>query len=358
MFGQQKNRLTPQEQREFFEIIGNFVETGLTVSEGVQAFQGDAPKGSYIYRMCSQLLKDMNNGFPFSEALKKFPKSFPPFTVGVISMAENTSNLTEALKEISFRQELQNDIASKVHSATLVPKIAGLFGIAAFLFASLWAIPRMGETLKAMNTDLPLITQLVLLLGEAMQSFWPLLLILGIGLFLGYQWLKENRPEILAKFLLKIPFWKPITFNRVRYDFCTMMGICIDSGIKPEEALSYTAMATDNLFLKDLIHRSLRHVRTRGVPFNEALEKEDRIPLLDTKLYRFLRAGYKTGRTGTILRRQSEFYRKKLLAATSEVGDKVGMTVISPIYAMVAIMVVAIVLPIMGLATNAATKAF
>ena len=357
-FLKKKNFMSAQEQQEFFDIIGNFRSSGLTLEEGITAFQGDFPKDSYNYHLCASILKDMSNGHRFSDSLKKFPKSFSPFTTGIIAMAEGTGHFEASLAEISFRQGLQMEIKSKISSATLVPKISAVFGLLAFLLSTGWAIPKMAEVLESLDADLPLITEVVLYFGSFMSSFWWLIFPIGFGIKFYYEWLKKNKPEMLASILMKIPFWKPIVINRLRYDFCTIMGICIDAGIEPTQALSYTGMASDNIFLKGLIARALKQIRTRGVSFDEALKKEDAIPLLDMKLYRMLKAGRVTGQTGEIMKKQAEYYRKKLLAATNEVGDKVGMSVITPIYIFISIMVAAIVLPIVGLAGSAAMQAF
>jgi len=352
-----KTHLSSQEQEAFFDIVGNFVGTGLKIEEGIESFRADEEKGSYIYTLCGKILQDMQNGYPFSACLKKYPKSFPPFVTGILAMAEQTGQLDKALQEISYRQKIQDEINSKVRSATLVPKISALFGLAAFLFASMWAIPKMGDSLKSLDVDMPLITQVVLLFGEFCQSFWWLIIGLIVAAIFGFQWFKTNRPEQAGRLELRIPFWRPITLNQVRYDFCTITGLCVEAGIEPVQALSYTAMATDNLFLKHLIKRALKHINSTGIAFDEALSKEDAIPLLDHKLYRMLQAGRTTGRTGYILKKQSEFYRKKLKDATDAVGDKIGMVVITPIYAMVGILVTALVLPIMNVAVSSAMKA-
>lgn len=352
-----KNVMTLQEQQAFFDIISNFISSGLRLEDGIAAYQEDFPKDSYNYHLCASILKDMKNGHSFSEAIKKFPKSFSPFTTGIIAMAEGTGHFSASLSEISFRQELQSDIKSKIDSATLVPKISAGFGLLAFLVSTAWAIPKMAETLESLDAELPLITKAVLYFGSFMSSFWWLFILFLIGLKFYYEWLKTNKPELLATIMMKLPFWKPISINRLRYDFCTIMGICIEAGIEPVQALTYTGMASDNIFLKGLITRALRHVKNNGTPYDEALQKEDAIPLLDNKLYRMLKSGRTTGRTGEIMQKQAEFYRKKLIIATNEVGDKVGMSVITPIYVFIGIMVAAIVLPIIGLAGNAAMQA-
>lgn len=353
-----QNAMLPQEQQEFFEIISIYAASGLSLEEGIQDFRDGFPKDSYNYRLCNQLIKGMSNGQSFGEAIKKYPKSFSPFTSGIIAMAEGTGHFEASLAEISFRQSMQTEITSKIKSATLVPKVSAVIGLLAFLFATNFAIPKMAENIKTMDAQLPLITQLVLMLGEFMTSFWWLIALLVIAGMFFYKWLKENKPDVIAKSLLKLPFWRPITISRTNYDFCTIMGICLESGVEPVQALTYTAMASDNLFMKRLIGRALKHIKSKGTNYDEALQKEDIIPLLDVKVYRMLKSGRKTGRTGEIAKQLAEYYRKKLLVATNQIGDKVGMMVITPIYVMIAILMTAVVLPITGIASNAAMHAF
>ncbi|WP_462393898.1 type II secretion system F family protein [Mitsuokella multacida] len=358
MFEREKSALSKAEQVDFFEILSNFVSTGLGVNDAIQSYQDGEEKGSFSYNLCTMLLRDLDNGLPLSEAMTKHPKSFPPFVTGVLSVAEQTGQLGKALQEILFRQKLDLTISSKVKQATLVPKISVGFGIFAFFFAAVFVIPKMGEVLLSLNTDLPLLTQIVMMVGGAISDYWYLFALGFIGLFFYYRHLKDHSPERLAKILLKLPFWKPIVMNQVRYDFCTLMGICIDAGIPPEQAMDHTAEATDNYFLRNLIRRAKHHIDNEGTYFDEALKKEDIIPLFDKKLYRMLHSGRVAGRTGDIMRKQSVYYREKLMAATDQVGDKIGMVVITPIYVMVTVLIAAVVLPIIKLGANAGFTQF
>ena len=215
----------------------------------------------------------------------------------------------------------------------------------------------MAETLESLDAELPLITKAVIFFGSVVSSLWWVFILLGIGIYFYCNWLKTNKPEALASIMMKIPFWKPIVINRLRYDFCTIMGICLEAGIEPVQAITYTGLASDNIFLKGLVARALKHIQNKGISYDEALRKEDAIPLLDRKLYRMLKTGRETARTGEIMKKQAEYYKRKLLFATNEVGDKVGMSVITPLYVFIGIMVAALVLPIVGLAGNAAMQA-
>ena len=353
LIAKKKQSLSNQELIDFFEVIENFVSTmpksGL--EEGVKAIMEDEKKNTYTYRVCSSILRDMGNGHHFSEALSKFPKSFPPFVVGIIRLSESTGQLDKAIREIMFRQKLHEKISVTVSKATFIPKISASIGVILFFFASMFVIPKLGESFNSLGTDLPLFTKAVMAFGNFMADCWFLWLAIAIALFVGYNNLKLKHPELLAKLLLKLPFWQPIATNQIKYDFCSIMGICIDAGVEPIQALNYTAMATDNIFLKQLINRT-KKITENGTPFDEALKQEDHVPILDKKLYRILYAGRSTGKTGYNMKKQADFYKDKLLLATDQIGDKVGMMVITPILTMVAVLLTAITLPIISLGTN------
>lgn len=348
-----KQSLSNQELIDFFEVIENFVATmpKSGVEEGIKAIIEDEEKDSYLYKVGVSILRDIENGHTFSEALAKFPQSFPPFVVGIIGLSEQTGQLEKAIKEIMFRQKLQDTISATIDKATFMPKISAGIGVVIFFASTMFVIPKMGETLGSLGTELPFFTRAVMGFGDFMLNWWLLWLVLAVVLIVGYGYCKKMYPETIAALRLRVPFWRPIESNQIKYDFCSIMGICIEAGVEPNQALNYTALATDSIFLRGLIARAKR-LLTNGVPFDEALKSEDKQGILDKKLYRILYAGRSTGKTGYNMKMQSEFYRNRLMMATDAIGDKVGMVVITPILALVAILLTAITLPIMSLGTN------
>lgn len=44
------------------------------------------------------------------------------------------------------------------------------------------------------GVDLPLATQVILLIGQSMQAFWWLWIVLAIGAVMGFRYFKENYP--------------------------------------------------------------------------------------------------------------------------------------------------------------------
>lgn len=358
LFNKNPKHLSLEEQLNFFEVIRIFISVGMDTKEGIICYRDDEKKGSHIYNLCNRMLRDIDNGAKFSETMQKYPKSFSLFSTGLIALAENTGKLGEVLKEIVFRLNLKNQISQKVAQATLMPKISFIGIILVFAAFIGWVIPKLSESFFEMNMDLPIITQVVLVVGNTFTKFWYIFAMLaGVGMF-GYLWMKKNRPDIISRFVLRLPFLRPVVLNQARYDFCTIMAICINAGEEPVRSLRFTAMATDNFFLKEMIDRAIKHIESNGMDFDEALRREDAMQILDSKMYRVMKASRKTGNIGSSLNEMIAFYQWNLKIATESIGDKIGMVTLIPVYTLIIILIAAIAQPVGQMASSFSTSGF
>ncbi len=336
----------------FFELIHVFVSTGMDIKEGIRCYRENLPKDSFIYKLCGQMIRDMENGSTFSDVLAKNPKTFPPYIVGMLHMAESTGKLGMVLEDIVSRLTISNDINQKISNATLVPKISFLGIIVVIVVFLVLVIPKIGDTFYEMNMDLPFITQAVLGFGSFFMDFWFLFAIAAIGGIVFYKWFQQNYPEKLARIFMGLPFWKPIALNQARYDFFIIMSLCIDAGVEPIRALEYTAMATENIYLRNIILRAVKHIKASGAAFDDALHREDTFPVMNNAIYIILEGARKTGQMNFILSRQAEHWQRNLKASTETIGDKIGMFTLAPIFILIMILAAAIILPIGQLGTN------
>ena len=334
------------ERLNFFELISIFVSVSMDAKEGVQCYREDLPKKNPIYGLCGQLIRDMDNGATFSEALAKHPKSFPPFITGMLSLAESTGKLEKTLNEIVYRLSLSHDINQKISNATFIPKISFIGIIIVIITFIGIVIPKIGDTFYEMNMDLPFITQAVLGLGNFFMDFWFLIAIAAAGSIAAYQWFRKTHPEEMAKLIMSLPFWKPVALNHARYDFCTIMHICVEAGIAPVRAMEFTAMACENIYLKKTIMRAVKRINSSGMDFDEALRREDTFPVMNNTIYSLLKGARKTGQLNQILSKQTEHWQRNLKASTETIGDKIGMITLLPIYVLIMILATAIILPI------------
>ena len=194
------------------------------------------------------------------------------------------------------------------------------------------------------GVDLPLATQVILLIGQSMQAFWWLWIVLAVAAVMGFRYFKENYPERWCLIQLRIPFFKVITRHRLHYTFARIFGLCISSGIQPTTALSYTALAVDNWYLRKVLDRAVKSIKD-GVPIDVAIEREDKKKVLSRDIYNKLHAGAQNGGLDRLMTSQANTSRNRLEYAVSKIGDKISMTVLIPSYAVVLVLLMSIIGP-------------
>lgn len=351
LFKNKRNNFSKSDQLQFFDVVASYINAGISPTEAVPLYRQSLADDTYAYKVAGNIIRDMQNGLDFAEAIGKHPQEFPAFTIGMLEVAQNTGTLPVVLEEIVTHLEREIDIQHKISSATLVPKISAVGVGIVFFFITTYVIPKLGAILIDMKVELPTITAVVLYIGEFMQSFWWLILLGLGGLYLVNKAVKAKHPDKYEFTIMQLPFWRGIAFNQLRYNFCTIMGLCTNAGIRPAQALEYTATAIDNGYMRQAILKAVAHI-ANGTEIDKAIKREDTHNLLDSDLYTMLKTGAGTGNLGAIMTKQSKSYRKKLDTAAGKIGDQVGITVLVPSYIVLVVLLAAIEYPIITLATN------
>ena len=346
-----KENLSNEELCKFFRVIQKYNNAGVTLTESVANYAENVEE-KRVREIAKKILRDMRNGTEFSEALSKHKEDFPAFIVEIIRVGEESGQIAKVLEEIVFYLEQEIEVDREVRQALWTPK-AFMIGMAiAFAVALLIVIPKMGELLTEAHIDLPLVTQMVINIGKAAQSFWWLFLIVAVGLRIFYREMEKKYPERAALLALKVPFFKVITYNQMQYRFAKILGLCAVANIRTSTALKYTALASDNLAMKETLLRAVREMEATSSQVWDALKKADINKILNKDFFVMLRVGAATGQLGGILMAEAMNYQKDMLAASKLIGDKVGIAVTIPGYLALILLFAAIEYPVIEMMEN------
>lgn len=349
-----KNSQVRQQRLRFFQIIQRYVDAGMSPADSLERFKETLEKDSPVLNMTDVMLRDMRNGKSFSDVLRKFPKFFPPFIIGLVDVGQESGQLPRILKEIVYHLEQDIDIKRKIDSATMIPKISicGLFLL--FLFGTMYIIPKLGEMLMDAGLDLPLITQLVFDLGTLMQDWWFLVIGFFAAAFFAIRTFRKNNPERANILELKIPIYAPLAYYRLQYNFSKVFGLCVNAGIRPATALKYTSLAIDSVYLRNILSRATEKIINAGTAMDVALKHEDVENFLSKDMYIMIRTGTESGNLGDIMINESRNYQKELENIANRIGDKVSMTVLIPAYCVMLALFASIEYPVITMMQSGA----
>lgn len=346
-----KNKLTLADLHNFFKVIKRYNSANVSINESVPLFAEEVKKPA-LKKIMDVLIRDLKNGVTFPKALSKHPSFFPSYIVEMMEVGQSSGQTNRILEEVVFFLEQEIDVKREVSAALWVPKafLVGMFLL--FVICIFLVIPKMGDLLADAHIELPLVTKLVLGIGDMAQSLWWLFLLLAVFSGAIYRYFQREYPERIDLLKLKIPFFKTITYNQLQYGFSKIFGLCIQAGLGVTRSLQYAAMSSESIIVKNTLKRAASDIEKSGISIADAIKKADIYHVIDPAFYIMLKVGITTSNVGTIMLNESENYRKEMLIASKLLGEKVGVSVTIPGYLSLVLIFASIEYPVMTMLQN------
>jgi general secretion pathway protein F/type IV pilus assembly protein PilC len=225
---------------------------------------------------------------------------------------------------------------------------------AALIFWFIYVLPKTTSFLKGMDISLPFITKVLIAVGEFTQSYWYLIPLLPLIVFLLLKALYQ-RPTTryyvdLAK--IKIPVIKLIIHNKLLALFAEQLRIMTVAGITIDRAFDIVAQIIGNEVFKRAIIDSREKI-TGGLRISDALRKHKNIfPLSVVNL---IRAGEESGKLEEQFAYIAEYYEKKLDDISEKMGKIIEPFIIVTLGLIFMFIIIALLYPIYQLVISIGT---
>lgn len=338
----------PLSEKMFFtRNLQIMISAGVPLSRAISSL-ADQTKNKGFKKVLKKIEKDILRGNKFSDSISSFPNVFDEFYQSMIKVAEEAGNLEEVLGILARQMEKENEIKSKIKGAMIYPAVIILAMIGIGILMLILVVPKLAETFKELEIQLPLTTRIVIFLGEFLARYWYLF-VLGLIfiLFLFFQFLKTKiGKKIFSKISLKFPIFSGLVKKQNAASVARNLSSLISGGVSLPRALEVTANTLGNVYYKEALISAIERVK-KGEKLSVALKEYKKIfPLT---LIQMIEVGEETGETSEVLSKLAEFYENEVtesaknLASVIEpillliVGAAVGFFAISmvqPMYSM------------------------
>ena len=296
-----------------------------------------------------QVLQELRAGKPLSSALQAAAGVFPPLYVAAVRASERSGNLVESLSRfVRYRTQVEA-AAKKALTALVYPVLLLGVGALVTLFLLAYVVPRFSRIFEDRMSDVPLLTQLLIAWGNALNAH-PWLAGLGLAAALAAVALGVTRPGAKA-LALRVLARLPRIGARLRLLQLARMyrtlGMLLRSGIPIVQALG---MARELMQGASLPAYDGACARIReGVPISLAFAGAD---LTTPVAARMLRVGEQTGNMGEMMENLADLFDEdnaRALEILSRIFEPVLMALIGLVIGSI---VVLMYLPIFDLASN------
>ena len=253
--------------------LASLTESGVSLPKALGTLADEKPLERHR-EMLRSIRRDLENGETFSAALGKYPASFDVIMVNQIKVGEHSGTLPDTLANVARHCEQAHQLRGEVIRKLAYPTLLVVMGSAVIAFLLMYVIPVFQETYDNAHVPLPLVTKLLIAVGDVAQHYgWILLLVLATGVLAVGQLRKQ--PNLALKMDKSVLRW-PVVGGWLRdmavLQLMEVLGGLRAAGYTLAEALGESAHAVGNRAVKRSV-RDLQGAIHRGERFSRAIER-------------------------------------------------------------------------------------
>lgn len=215
-----------------------------------------------LAEILKQVRADVADGKSLTEALRGFPKVFPPLHTAMVQAGERAAFLEQVLSSLSGFLERLDDLRGKVLGAMTYPAVLVLLGTGVMVAALVFFVPKF-EPLLAGSAQKPLPTMILFGLSNAARTFWYVIpfAVAGVGGLAWSAFQSESNRRLLERLRMRIPVvgsaFQMLAITR----FCRILGTMLANGVPMLQALKIAEGATGSALLAERIAEATENVR-------------------------------------------------------------------------------------------------
>jgi len=264
-------KISARTLENFTRLLSSLLAAGVPFSRALVILhrEATAPAAKAKWKELHDLVID---GIPLSEAMARSPETFPRVYVAMVEAGEAGGFLDVVLAQIADFQAREKELKSKVLTAMVYPAVLLTLAVAVVIFLMVFFIPRFQLVFQGFNAELPLITQMIVKVSNAIRRYG---LFVGaaavIAIFSVRTWLaSEKGRRAWEGMLLRIPKIGPLIAQFAMARFCRMLGTLLGAGVPLINALNVARRSIGNQILVDAVAESIDRVK-EGKPLGKSL---------------------------------------------------------------------------------------
>ena len=289
--------------------LASFSEAGIPVAKGI-GILSETTDDKRMAEILEEILVDIEGGAQLSECVKQYPNIFPRYYSAILSSAERSGNLTEALATLNTY--LERDLRSKraVRSAMIYPVVLLALTLVAVVVLSVFVLPRFQVFFDSLSVRLPITTRILLSITHLVQHWWWVLVLIAAVVIASILVMRRypHGRLTLNRMILKMPIAGSLAQLVALERFCRVLSTLVRTQVHLPEALELAGASTGNRVYEDAILEARKRV-LQGEGLAGPLEKANIFPTAAIQIFRI---GEESGQLGSQLNQAASFYSDEL----------------------------------------------
>ncbi|MCA5923289.1 type II secretion system F family protein [Curtobacterium oceanosedimentum] len=304
----------------------------------------DQTENKKLKDILGKVRDDVERGVSFSDAVAKYPVDFPPIMINMIRAGETGGFLDQAMDSIATNFEKEHKLRSTIKSAMTYPVVVLCMSLAAVVIMLIFIVPIFQDMFSSLGGQLPVPTQILVTLSDAMRWLGPVLAVVLIAAWLWYRANKntDRFRNFRDPILLRLPVFGALTRKIVIARFARNFSNMIGAGVPILQALSIVGQVSNNFVVQKALERVSESVR-KGESIAAPMEKETVFPAMVSQM---VAVGEDAGSLEVMLEKIAVFYDAEVESTTESLTALIEPLLIAFLGVVVGGMIVALYLPI------------
>ena len=326
--------------------MATLLESGMTVEETLSAIIKQS-EGFKIKSVMSDIRSLVTEGYSLSDAIARYPNSFPEIYRASISAGEQSGTLDRVLDRLADYLENSHAMQQSVSQAVVYPIF--LFLVCSLILVALvtLVVPKVVEVYQDTGQTLPFITVAVINVSDFLVEYGLLLGIAVVLLIVGTRLLfQQEGPRFwLHNLYLKTGGIRKLVQNIDSARMARTLSIMVGSGVPILSSMRASEGVMKNRVLMKDLQMATEEV-AQGLPIGRALDRNGHFPPL---LVHMVSSGENSGRLDHMLDKAATATENEMKTRISMMVSLLGPLMILLMGGLVFIIVIAILLPIFNL---------
>lgn len=300
--------ISNREKIQFFVHLEQLQAAGVPLIDSLTDVR-DSTDTARLRDLTSEILNDVSQGIPLSQAFERHPKVFGEMYASLIAAGEESGNLTASFQHLTRHTKWDDAIRTRIKKASRYPLIV-LVVISLMLgFMMTFVVPGIVEFLRSNGQELPPITMALIATSDFFVSSWYILIATPIVLFI-IIWTalrsSDHLRYLFSCFALRLPVFGNLLSKLALSRFCHFFAVMFQSGVPILQCLETAQRVVANRCLEESM-RIVREQVQNGEPLSDAMRNSGQFPSL---VLRMVKIGEDSGNLGGVLGNVTDFYDK------------------------------------------------
>ncbi|MBP1608137.1 MAG: type secretion system protein [Acidobacteria bacterium] len=270
------------------------------------AILGQLAESPALAEIVQDVLKEVKGGKSLSEALGKYPETFPKVYVSMVKAGEASGALEEILARLAAFLEQSENLRSYIFSALIYPMLLAVVGTASMIILTLFVVPRFSSIFKDMGIPMPLPMVILRGISAVISGYWWAFLALIILAFFYIRRILAT-PEGRLNWdrrLLRIPLIGNVLRKVEVARFARTLGTLLHGGVPLLQSMNIVRDIISNQGIASTID-PIRNGIKKGEGITSPMKQSGVFPPLAMHL---IEVGEESGRLDTMLVQVAEVY--------------------------------------------------